>query len=103
MPRLETLRLMTLVDTDVLVECLRGSTAAKTWLRALPKDAFGIPGVVAMELLMGCRNQADLQQIRIKSSSVRLTCAGRTHLNLHLDTAFFSIFLCHPGLASQIA
>ena len=55
---------MILIDTDVLVECLRGSSAAKTWLGTLPKDAFGIPGVVAMELLMECRNQADLQQIQ---------------------------------------
>ena len=55
---------MVLVDTDVLVECLRGSVAAKDWLGTMPKEAFRIPGVVAMELLMGCRNQADMQQIR---------------------------------------
>ncbi len=55
---------MVLVDTDVLVECLRGSVAAKNWLRSQPKEAFGIPGVVAMELVVGARNQADLQQIR---------------------------------------
>ena len=55
---------MILIDTDVLVECLRGSTTAKTWLGTLHKDAFAIPGVVAMELLMGCRNQTDLQQIQ---------------------------------------
>ena len=46
---------MILIDTDVLVECLRGSTVAKTWLGTLRKDTFAIPGVVAMELLMGCR------------------------------------------------
>ena len=55
---------MILIDTDVLVECLRGSTVAKTWLGTLSKDTFGIPGVVAMELLMGCRNNADLQQVQ---------------------------------------
>lgn len=55
---------MILIDTDVLVECLRGSKMAKTWLGALHKDAFAIPGVVAMELLMGCRNQTDLHQIQ---------------------------------------
>lgn len=55
---------MVLVDTDVLVECLRGSVAAKSWLETFPKEAFAIPGAVAMELVMGCRNQADLRQIR---------------------------------------
>jgi predicted nucleic acid-binding protein len=55
---------MILIDTDVLVECLRGSTVAKTWLGTLRKDTFAIPGVVAMELLIGCRNHADLQQLQ---------------------------------------
>jgi tRNA(fMet)-specific endonuclease VapC len=55
---------MILIDTDVLVECLRGSDAANTWLRSLPIETFAIPGVVAMELVVGCRNHAELQQIR---------------------------------------
>jgi hypothetical protein len=45
-----------------LIECLRGSVAAKNWLLGEPKESFEIPGVVAMELLMGCRNQTDLYQ-----------------------------------------
>ena len=55
---------MVLVDTDVLIECLRGSDAAKGWLTSLQKEAVGIPGVVAMELLMGCRSQPELDQTR---------------------------------------
>src|ERR1700693_4110762 len=55
---------MVLVDPDVMVECLRGSLAAKNWLQTQPKEAFAIPGVVAMELLIGCRNQLEVQQIR---------------------------------------
>jgi tRNA(fMet)-specific endonuclease VapC len=69
----ETLRLMIFIDTDVLVECLRGSTVAKTWLGTLQKDAFGIPGVVAMELLMGCRNHADLQHVQRFLNSFKVT------------------------------
>ena len=64
---------MSLIDTDVLVECLRGSTAAKAWLSTLQKDSFGIPGVVAMELLMGCRNQSDLQQTQKFLGSFNVT------------------------------
>jgi predicted nucleic acid-binding protein len=55
---------MILIDTDVLVECLRGSDAANTWLRSLRTETFAIPGVVAMELIVGCRNQAEVQRIR---------------------------------------
>jgi len=47
---------MILIDTDVLVECLRGSATAKTWLGTLHKDAFSIPGVVAMELVLSSFN-----------------------------------------------
>jgi len=64
---------MILIDTDVLVECLRGSAAAKTWLGSLSKDAFGIPGVAAMELLIGCRNQTDLQQVQKFLGSFKVT------------------------------
>ena len=55
---------MLLVDTDVLIECLRGSTAAKAWLASQSNAAFGIPGIVAMELVVGCRNQSELRQIQ---------------------------------------
>src|SRR5580658_1290907 len=55
---------MFLLDTDVLVECLRGRVAARDWLASAPGAESGIPGVVAMELLMGCRNQSDLRQVQ---------------------------------------
>jgi predicted nucleic acid-binding protein len=54
---------MILVDTDVLVDCLRGSDASKAWLRQVAKDSFAIPGVVAMELVMGCQNREDLRRV----------------------------------------
>lgn len=53
---------MILVDTDVLIECLRGAAAAKVWLQTQPKETFAIPGVVAMELIAGCRDQTDLRE-----------------------------------------
>jgi len=64
---------MIFIDTDVLVEYLRGSTVVRTWLGTLQKDTFGIPGVVAMELLMGCRNHDDLQQVRKFLDSFNVT------------------------------
>ncbi len=50
-----------LLDTDVLVDCLRGTAAARAWLSGVAAEAFQVPGIAAMELLMGCQNQSDLQ------------------------------------------
>jgi predicted nucleic acid-binding protein len=55
---------MIFLDTDILVECLRGSAAAKSWLGAMSSQPFEIPGVVVLELVMGCRDGAELQQVR---------------------------------------
>jgi predicted nucleic acid-binding protein len=55
---------MTIVDTDVLVDCLRGTGPAKAWLQQLEKDPFAIPAVVAMELVMGCRDREDLERVQ---------------------------------------
>ncbi len=55
---------MFLVDTDVLIDCLRGTAAARRWLEATPDQEFGVPGVVAMELLIGCRNRTELDGVQ---------------------------------------
>ena len=52
------------LDTDVLVDCLRGTEPARVWLEHAPSEAFQIPGVVAMELVAGCQNQAELHYVR---------------------------------------
>jgi predicted nucleic acid-binding protein len=49
-----------LLDTDVLVDFLRGYAPAVAWLTNYASP-IGIPGLVAMELLQGCR---DLQEQR---------------------------------------
>jgi tRNA(fMet)-specific endonuclease VapC len=48
------------LDTDVLIDCLRGTSAARAWLEQSANQAFQVPGIVAMELLMGCQNKAEL-------------------------------------------
>jgi len=51
------------VDTDVLIDCLRGTEPAQQWLESSAAEVLGIPGIVAMELLVGCRNRAELQRV----------------------------------------
>jgi len=55
---------MILLDTDVLIECLRGTASAQAWLQQATTEPFQVPGVAAMELVMGCRDQADLGRIQ---------------------------------------
>jgi tRNA(fMet)-specific endonuclease VapC len=56
---------MIFLDTDVLIECLRGIPAATAWLKkeSSTSTPFHIPGIVAMELVIGARDKVDLERI----------------------------------------
>jgi predicted nucleic acid-binding protein len=51
---------MICLDTDVLIDCLRGFPNALSWLNTSRSEAFIVPGVVAMELAAGTRDKSDL-------------------------------------------
>jgi predicted nucleic acid-binding protein len=53
-----------LLDTDVLVDCLRGTSSSAKWLESLAGDSFQVPGIVAMELAAGSRSKGDLKVVR---------------------------------------
>jgi predicted nucleic acid-binding protein len=55
---------MFLLDTDILVDCLRGTAPAREWLRTTSTDLFVIPGIAAMELLIGCRNRIEIDRVQ---------------------------------------
>ena len=52
------------LDTDVLIDYLRGVPEARNWLDSMPAETYFVPGIVAMELLMGCQNQAELTRTK---------------------------------------
>ncbi len=56
---------MRLLDTDIMIDILRGYGPAVEWLRSLGDEEIGIPGYVAMELVDGCksRGQAELDRV----------------------------------------
>jgi predicted nucleic acid-binding protein len=54
---------MILLDTDVMVDLMRGYEPAISWLNSLGAETVGIPGLVAMELIQGCRDRAEQQQV----------------------------------------
>ena len=70
-----------LVDSDVLIDFLRGDSRAADWLSAHGHDVVGIPVVVLMELLQGARSAAEQRQIQqgLSSLSIQHLETGDTH------------------------
>ena len=54
---------MTLLDTDVAVDVLRGHPPGVVWLQGLGATILGLPGLVVMELLQGCQNKAEQMRV----------------------------------------
>lgn len=53
-----------IVDTDVLIDAARGISAAVTCLEQIEQTAaLAISTVTQMELIVGCRNKADLRSL----------------------------------------
>lgn len=53
---------MRLLDTDILIDLLRGLPQAASWLGSLP-DAPEVPGFAVLELLQGCRNLQEARRV----------------------------------------
>lgn len=53
---------MIALDTDVLIDVLRGFPPASAWLRALGNERLCVPGFAAMELVQGCMDKRELQR-----------------------------------------
>ncbi len=51
-----------LLDTDILVDVLRGYPPAVAWLTNYT-SSIALPGLVAMEILQGCRNASEQQRV----------------------------------------
>jgi len=60
---------MLLVDTDVMVDIVRRHPPAWAWARSRAGETMGLPGLVAMELLQGCRNQEEQQRLETELAS----------------------------------
>lgn len=55
---------MLIVDTDVMVDLLRQHQPALDWLDDLGDEQPLIPGLVAMELIDGCKNTREVRSTR---------------------------------------
>ncbi len=54
---------MLLLDTDVMVDILRGYPPALAWLGSSEQEELMLPGLVLMELVNGCRNGNEVNRV----------------------------------------
>ncbi|MBK8989054.1 MAG: PIN domain-containing protein [Chloroflexi bacterium] len=54
---------MLLLDTDVMIDLMRRYHPALAWLQEAAVVPIALPGLVAMELIQGCRRRDEQQRI----------------------------------------
>ncbi len=55
---------MLVIDSDVMIDILRGHPPAVTWLaQTIGKQELKLPGFVVLELIAGCKNKREVQQV----------------------------------------
>jgi len=75
---------MILLDTDVMVDILRGYEPAKVWLESV--DEIGVPGLVAMELMQGCQNAREQRTLEKELSEYQLYWPSAEDCNRAMKT-----------------
>lgn len=56
---------MILLDSDILIDLLRGFPPATSWFQGLDaNEEIAVPGFVVMELLQGCRNKLEQERVQ---------------------------------------
>jgi len=54
---------MIFLDTDIMIDVLRGFDPAVIWLKGMQDQEIGLPGLVAMELIQGCQHVREQKQL----------------------------------------
>lgn len=83
-----------LLDTDVMVDILRGYEPAIAWVKTLSEDQPLLPGVVAMELIQGCANKGEVNHLMDFIDCFELVWPDFENPN-QLVKSFASYFLSH--------
>jgi len=55
---------MRFFDTDVMTDIIRDYRPSVDWLISLGEEEIGLPGFVVMELIKGCRNNEELNNLQ---------------------------------------
>lgn len=54
---------MILLDTDIMIDLLRGFPPAIKWLGTIGDEELILPGFVVMELIQGCKNKSEQRKV----------------------------------------
>ena len=81
---------MILLDTDVLIDLLRGQDGAVSWLTSLDAEDVFVPGFVVMELIQGCGTRAEQRRVERALARYRVVWPKEDTCNsaLHVFTAY---------------
>lgn len=85
--------MMRLLDTDILVDILRGTSGAVDWFESLEETA-GVPGFAAMELIQGCRNARDVAVVEKLLASFDILWPSAKHAE-EIRLRFPALYLQH--------
>src|SRR4051812_46988849 len=85
---------MILIDSDVLIDILRGHPPAVAWVAAVSHEVLAVPGFVMMEVFDGCRNNAEQQRVERIVAPMIVRWPSETHCATALRN-FRSLHLSH--------
>lgn len=85
---------MIVVDTDIVVDILRGYEPAITWLESILDQEIGLPGFVVMELLQGCQTKRDTRSLEKKLNAFRVLWPSDTDCSAAVSS-FATLYLSH--------
>ncbi len=104
---------MILLDSDVMIDLLRGYPPAVAWFDGLPEEEeIILPGFVVMELMQGCRNRDELERLQRAVSPYGIfwpkpaDCdrALKSFAQYHLsqNAGLLDVLIAHTALALDI-
>ena len=88
-----------MLDTDVIIETLRGRTEAGDWLRSVGSQHIGISVLVRMEILQGAQNRRE--QTLLSREMSRYTLVHLEHTDSETGLGWFESFHLSHGAVAQ--
>ena len=76
---------MIILDTDVMVDLLRGYPPAVAWMDSLGEAEIALPGFVVMELIQGCRNKHEQRMLQQRIAPYNVLWPGPEDCDQALD------------------
>jgi predicted nucleic acid-binding protein len=99
-----------LLDSDVMIDILREYLPALRWLHTVVNEEFGLPGIVVLQLMEGCKDKRAMQRLQKRIGPYRvywptardcdraLAAFSRTRLSHRIDLTDVLIGECAVGL-----